>query len=226
MRRLTSSVLRHRRIVAATWFLLLVAGLIGAGRVSDRLSIDFSLPGQPGSTTASEITRLYGNGGSQPPAILTATLPAGRTVTADEARLAAAFDAVRHQVPGLRIVDFAATRDARFITSDGRSTYALPFAPQPHSFNASPLIDQAKGVAAASLGSSAQVGLTGLDQLASGGNQQGTSVLFETLIGAAGALVILAFVFGSFLALVPLLIAAVSILTTLLVVLGMTYVTD
>src|SRR5205807_9331264 len=145
MRRLTSSVLRHRRIVAATWFLLLVAGLIGAGRVSDRLSIDFSLPGQPGSTTASEITRLYGNGGSQPPAILTATLPAGHTVAADEARLAAAFDAVRHQVPGLRVVDFPATRDARFITSDGRSTYRLPSPPPPHSSTRSPPFTRSKG---------------------------------------------------------------------------------
>jgi RND superfamily putative drug exporter len=39
-------------------------------------------------------------------------------------------------------------------------------------------------------------------------------------------LVVLAIVFASFLALVPLLIAAVSILTTLLVVLGLTYITD
>ncbi len=42
----------------------------------------------------------------------------------------------------------------------------------------------------------------------------------ETLIGGGGALAVLAFVFASLLAFVPLLIAAVSILTTLLVVLG------
>jgi RND superfamily putative drug exporter len=51
-------------------------------------------------------------------------------------------------------------------------------------------------------------------------------VLFETMIGAVGALAVLGFVFASFLALVPLLIAAVSILATLLVVLGLTYLTD
>jgi putative drug exporter of the RND superfamily len=67
-----------------------------------------------------------------------------------------------------------------------------------------------------------QVGLTGLDQLASGGSSKGPGVLVETLIGAAGALAVLAFVFGSMLALLPLLIAASSILTTLLVVLGVT----
>ena len=47
-------------------------------------------------------------------------------------------------------------------------------------------------------------------------------MLAETLAGAAGALLVLAFVFGSFLALVPLLIAAVAILTTFLAVLGLT----
>jgi len=47
-------------------------------------------------------------------------------------------------------------------------------------------------------------------------------VLVETLVGAVGALCVLGFVFGSFLALVPLLIAAVAILTTFLAVLGLT----
>ena len=51
-------------------------------------------------------------------------------------------------------------------------------------------------------------------------------MLAETLLGAAGALLVLLFVFASFLALLPLLIAAVSILTTFLLVLGLTTFTD
>ena len=51
-------------------------------------------------------------------------------------------------------------------------------------------------------------------------------MLVETLFGALGALAVLVFVFASFLALVPLMIAAVSILTTFLLVLGLTYLTD
>ena len=46
-----------------------------------------------------------------------------------------------------------------------------------------------------------------------GGGGGGPSVLVETLIGAAGALAMLAFVFGSAIAIVPLLIALPSILT-------------
>ena len=51
-------------------------------------------------------------------------------------------------------------------------------------------------------------------------------MLAETLFGAVGALLVLIFVFASFLAFVPLIIAAVSILTTFLLVLGLTYLTD
>ncbi len=68
--------------------------------------------------------------------------------------------------------------------------------------------------------------MTGLDQLAAEFVQKGPGVLTETLIGGAGALLVLAFVFASFLAFVPLVVAAVSILTTLLVILGLTYLTE
>jgi RND superfamily putative drug exporter len=47
-------------------------------------------------------------------------------------------------------------------------------------------------------------------------------VLIETAIGAVAALAVLAFVFGSAIAIVPLLIAVPSILTTFLLVLGLT----
>ncbi len=69
--------------------------------------------------------------------------------------------------------------------------------------------------------------VTGLDALAAGGSSgQGPGVLAETLLGGLGALAVLAFVFGSALALVPLLVAAVAILATFLVILGLTELTQ
>jgi RND superfamily putative drug exporter len=71
------------------------------------------------------------------------------------------------------------------------------------------------------------VAITGYNQLSAGSDSnEGPSILVETLIGATGALVVLVFVFASFLALVPMLIAAVSILTTFLIVLGLTTFSD
>jgi RND superfamily putative drug exporter len=51
-------------------------------------------------------------------------------------------------------------------------------------------------------------------------------VLGETLLGAVGALVVLAFVFGSLLAFLPLLVAAASILGTFILLWPITYATD
>src|SRR5207245_2109997 len=51
-------------------------------------------------------------------------------------------------------------------------------------------------------------------------------VLVESVLGGLGALVVLGFVFASVLSLVPILIAIVSILTTFLVLWGLTGVTQ
>src|SRR5258708_12416152 len=75
----------------------------------------------------------------------------------------------------------------------------------------------------------ASVSLTGYEQLSAGSTGKGgggPSVLVETLIGAVGALLVLAFVFASAVALLPLLIAVITILTTFLLVSGMTHLTS
>jgi putative drug exporter of the RND superfamily len=51
-------------------------------------------------------------------------------------------------------------------------------------------------------------------------------VLLEAVLGGVGALVVLAFVFASFLAVVPLVMAIISILTTFVLLLGLTQVTS
>jgi RND superfamily putative drug exporter len=65
-----------------------------------------------------------------------------------------------------------------------------------------------------------------MDALAVGDDTGGPGVLTETLLGAAGALIVLLFVFASALAFLPLVVAAVSILATFLMLLPLTYVTD
>jgi putative drug exporter of the RND superfamily len=70
------------------------------------------------------------------------------------------------------------------------------------------------------------VRVTGLDELELGSHTQGPAVLTETLIGGLGALLVLAFVFGSLLALVPLVVGATSILVTFLIVFGLAEVTQ
>ena len=58
--------------------------------------------------------------------------------------------------------------------------------------------------------------LTSINDLQNAPGSGGLGILGELIIGAIGALVVLVLVFGSFLAVVPLIVAAVSILGTFL----------
>nr|WP_246214462.1 MMPL family transporter [Modestobacter muralis] len=204
---------------------LMVAGGSTAGTVTDRLTFDFSLPGQPGYEAEVDLIETFG-ASTADTLVPVLTVPEGSTVADRSADVAGVFDAVRAAVPQARVVDLASTGDARFVTDDGRSTFALVQGPLPEGFGPGlettlqPAFEQA--AAAAGM----DTGLTSYVLLSAGGETEGPSVLVETLFGAVGALAVLVFVFASFLALVPLLIAAVSILTTFLLVLGLTYLTD
>lgn len=226
MERLTEIVLRHRRVVIAAWLVLLVAGGVAASGLSGRLSFDFSLPGQPGYTAEQKLKADYGVS-SQDTLVPVVTVPQGQTVAQRRADIAAVFDRVRTSSPQLRVVDLASSGgDKAFVLADGRSTFALVQGPESTGFASvtEPALMSALGRATA--GSDLEVGVTSYNLLAQGGDSGGPGILAETLIGALGALAVLAFVFASFLALVPLAVAAVSILTTFLMVLGLTYLTD
>ena len=227
MERLARLVMHHRRIVSAFWLAMFVGGLLAAGQLGSRWAFDFSLPGQPGDTAGQQVTRTYGVSAADTYVALV-TVPEGQTVAAQRAAVDRVFATALAAVPDLpmRVVDFATTGDPSFVTHDGRTAFALVEAPVPHSFGSDvqTQLDPALKKAAADAGFTS--GLTSYGLLAAGGESGGTGVLVEVLLGAAGALVVLLFVFASCLALLPLLIAAVSILTTFMLVLVLTTFTD
>src|SRR5829696_819466 len=189
MPRLTTFLLRHKLAVVAAWLVVLVAGGAAAGAVPGRLSQEFSFPGQEGYEANVAILETYGTGGPGNPLVPVVTLPEGTTV------------------------------DSRLVVEGGRTVYGLVWGPFQGPEGADPALagTLADGLRRA-LPPGTGVQVTGLDALRTAAAEEpaGTGVLVETLAGGLGALVVLAFVFGSFLALVPLLIAAVAILTTFL----------
>jgi RND superfamily putative drug exporter len=225
---LTRFVLRHKALVALFWVVVAAVGVMTISGTTHRMTNNFSMPGQAFKVD-NQIASQYGNGGSQAPYLPVITVPAGQKVT-DPAVAAAtgrAFAAVARAVPGVRIADYATTHDPAFVTRDGRSTFALVYTAPVTGFggpNLGPVIDRAV-TAAASAGW--HVGVTGSQLLASGqpSSSKGTGLMAEAMIGSVGALVILALVFASFLALLPLVIGGISVLATFLVVGGLTEVT-
>jgi RND superfamily putative drug exporter len=79
MVRLAEFVLRHRRLVMAFWLVAFVAGGVAASPAGERLTADFSLPGQPSYETEKQILDTFGNGGNNPPTIVVVTVPTGST---------------------------------------------------------------------------------------------------------------------------------------------------
>jgi RND superfamily putative drug exporter len=226
--RFAQLVMHHRRIVSALWFVLFLGGMLSVSPLSERWALDFSLPGQPGDNAEQQLIDTYGSS-SVDTYVAVVTVPEGETVESNQDAVEGVFAAAVAAVPQdltLRVVDFETTADAGFVTDDGRTTYALIQAPVPVKFGPyiETQLDPALEKAAAAEGFDS--GLTSYALLAAGGDQEETSVLIETLLAAAGALIVLLFVFASFLALLPLLIAGVSILTTFMLVLGLTTFTE
>jgi len=226
---LSNFVLRHKLLIGLFWLVVLLVGGATASKVSGRLSQEFSLPGSKSYDANQAILRTYGNGAGSLPLVPVVTLPAGTTVDSPgvKAALGKGFGAVARD-PRLRVVSYATTGDRRFVSADGRTTFGLVFPPHFGAFNAP---DLGPGVTAAlqpALPHGATVRVTGVDELAANNSTSkgNNGVLAETLLGGLGALAVLAFVFGSLLAFLPLVIAAVAILTTFLVILGLTTFTD
>ena len=209
----------------------------GDSRVRPRhraLEPGFSVPNKEGWETNEAIAARYGDtGGDTAPLVPVVTLPKGKTVDSPgiKAELAALDERLREALPGARIASFASTGDRTFVSDDGRTMFSLAYPrPEPNSqWGEAP--DAANAAARTLAGASVAgepVRLTGIDALneEAGADNGGTGVLLEALIGGFGALLVLTFVFASLLALVPLLMAFVSIMTTFVPLLLMTAVAD
>jgi RND superfamily putative drug exporter len=159
-------------------------------------------------------------------------LPKGTTVDfrGVKKELAGALARVQAALPAARIASYASTGDRAFVSADGRTTFALVEIParggvdqgQPEARLAQ------KALAGVTVGG-ASMRVTGLDALRAIGNDTqgtGTGVLLGTLLAALGALLVLAFVFRSFTAIIPLLMAVVAIPTTFLLIWPLTSITD
>src|SRR5258708_333321 len=174
--------------------------------------------------------RTFGIDGHQQPTIAVLHLPAALSMRTAAGKTAAArtFAAASHAGP-VGVIDYATTHDSRLVSADGRTAIAIYDMPSPDQATTAGTMDQILPALKAHAPPGASVVLTGYEQLSAGSTGKGgggPSVLVETLIGAVGALLVLAFVFASAVAVLPLLIAVVTILTTFLLVSGMTHLTS
>jgi putative drug exporter of the RND superfamily len=229
----TRFVLAHKGLVVGCWLVVTIVAFAALGPASNSLSQEFSIPGREGFETNKDVAAIYGTGGDVAPIVPVVQLPEGKTVESPGVRdqLSAALAKIETAVPGAMTASFASTGDRAFVSEDGRTTFALVYIPAKGGVD--PGQEEAQLAQAALAGLSvggSPVEVTGLDALrGSAGeseNGDGTGVLLGTLLAALGALLVLAFVFRSFTAFVPLLMALVAIPTTFLLIWPLAAVTD
>jgi RND superfamily putative drug exporter len=227
MTSITRWVLAHRRIVTTFWVLVTLVGIATVGTSTGAFSKTFSVPGREGFVTNSKITRIYHGGGNAAPLVPVVTLPAGTAVSSPQVR--AGLTEIEHRlqqaIPGTRTASYASTGNRAFVSADGRTTFVLAYPPPDNeSFgNNTRAAKTAARVLAGDTIAGAPVHVTGVDALQNqSGGSNGPGVLLESMLGGLGALIVLAFVFASLLAFVPILMAVVSIMATFLVLWGVT----
>jgi putative drug exporter of the RND superfamily len=224
LERLARFVIRHRVLVVVAWLVLTVVGAFSAGAINKRWLDQFSIPGAPAYEANQRTLKVFGTG-AQPPHV--ALFRVEGDVTRNAA-IPAALARFHREYPKFRIGSYFSTKSRAYVSKDGHSTFATIYPPGESGFSSDTHTGDVRDAIRAALPANVQFNLTGRDALFdSQGSSSGPSVFTEALIGAAGALVILLFVFGTIPAvLMPIMIALVSILNTFTLAWGLTYVTS
>jgi putative drug exporter of the RND superfamily len=224
--RLAHLIVRRRKLVIGVWIVLTLFGMYSASQVSKRWFQSFSIPGYSAYETNQKTLKIFGQGEQAP---LVAVFRSSGDVT-KETGIPKAVAAAAAVNPGSRVSSYFSTHSRDYVSKDGGTTFAVIYPPGTPTFSSSTHIDQVRAKLKAATPAGVQSFLTGRDAIqeaSTGGDTGGPSVLTEALIGAAGCLVILFFVFGTLPAvLMPILVAAASILNTFTLVWLLTYVTD
>jgi RND superfamily putative drug exporter len=217
---------RRRWSVIGAWILLTAFGVFGAAKMSKRWYQQFSIPGYSGYETNQRVLHTFGNG-EAPPLVL--VFHSAGDVT-KQAGIERAVVAARSVVPRSRSSSFFSTGNAAYVSADRHTTFAELYPPGANGFGAKDPVKPARAAVRRAVPPGVTVNVTGqqaLEDAAGGGGNKGPSVLTEALIGGAGALVILLFVFGTLPAIaMPILVAIASIMTTFSLVWLLSYATS
>ena len=225
LERLAHFVVRRRKLVIGVWIVLTLFGVYSASAVSKRWFQSFSIPGYSAYETNQRVLKEFGTG-EQAPLVAVFHSDGDITKATGIAKAVAAGAAVN---PGSRTSSYFSTGSRAYVSKDGHTTFAEIYPPGTPNFSSSVHIKEVRAKLKEATPAGVQANLTGRDPLveASSGDSGGPSVLTEALIGGAGALVILFFVFGTVPAvLIPIAVAIASILNTFTLVYLLTYITD
>jgi RND superfamily putative drug exporter len=196
----TRLVLRHRGLVVVAWVALALGGVVAAGSLGSAFSKQFSIPGKA-IAVSGRIAHEFGAGGQTAP-LVGVINAAGEDLgsPAGEHHAEAVFARMAAVAPGSRLASYRTTGDRAFLSADRHTEFALVF-PAARGGGGQLSAAQVAAVRRAADAvpvAGAQVHVTGLDALRNTTSTgKGNGVVTEAMLGAIGALAVLAFVFAS-----------------------------
>ncbi|MFU8850857.1 MMPL family transporter [Micromonospora sp. SL1-18] len=198
------------------------------GSTIDRLTYEARLPDRPSQEANDAFAQQFNRtGGRNAPLLLVVTVPEGTTVDSPAVRQEWGTLVQSVTPQGGRSASYVNPGGDSLVSADRRTTVALLYPPaNPTNAPYDHLLPAITEKVAQTKVAGAQVELTGQPVLSGRNSGAPPSPVYETLIGALGALIVLILVFASGLAIVPVLMAVAAIPTTFLLVRGVTGVTD
>jgi len=218
-------VLRHKLLVVLAWLALSAISIATIGKLGPRLDYKYTTPGQPGYEANLKITERFGLDAEFEATLPILRLPSGTTMDSPEARsLAAKTFAAAYDAGPLAVADFATTGDPLFIIDQGRATWALISIPNPDYGPGAGIEGRMPRVLQKATPPGYTLTITGFAQLLSNAGPNRANMLQGMMIGAGLAFLALFLVYGSPIAVLPIVMAIPAICVTFLCVQGLTHV--
>jgi putative drug exporter of the RND superfamily len=226
--RLAHVIMRHRKAIVITWVVLTIIGMFSAAKVSDRWYQSFSIPGYSAYEANQRTLKTFGTGEQAP--LVPVFHTDGDVTKLDRAKMNAAIEEAANVNKGSRTSSYWSTGNLAYVSKDKHTAFAEIYPAGMPDFSSSTHSKEVRAALKEAMPPGVTAHLTGRDALyeaSSGGESGGPSVLTEALIGGAGCLVILFFVFGTLPAvLMPIAVAVASILNTFTLIWALTYITN
>jgi RND superfamily putative drug exporter len=224
--RLAHLIARRRWYVIGAWLVLTLFGGFSAGQVSKRWFQSFSIPGKAAYEADQRALQKFGTGVRPPDVVVAHT--SGDATRSDAIK--EAFQRAAATTPNARTSSYFTTHNPMYVSRDRHTTFLEVYPPGVAKFDTKSGADELRAAARRGLPSGITVEVTGhdpLEEASTHGTGDGPSILVEAMIGGAGALIILFFVFGTLPAvLMPIMVAVAAILNTFTLVWVLTYITD
>ncbi len=220
-------ILRHKVSVILAWVILCALSIAFIGELGQRLDYTYSTPGEPGYEANLKITQRFGLDAEFEAMIPVLDLPQGMTMNSEEGRTRAAqvFNGAYDAGP-LAVVDFSNTGDPMFILDDGRAAWAMISIPNPDYGVGKGIEGRVPRALQKATPSGSSLTMTGFAAMLSNAGPNKANLITGMMIGAGLAFTALFLVYGSPIAILPIVMAIPAVCATFLCVIGLTYVTQ